>query len=318
MNEQQLQQAFIQYLAQKTGAKSQQELETVIQQMGEEGLQQAYAEFMQFMQQQQIRAAKFGAKLNYIKQLRGQCPDGYEVVYFKDGGEIKKGCKACQKAQEIKEPSNPIDAFKCGRKMKKKENGGSVEKKKEGGKYTKSDDGEIYKEKITKGNKSMEKISDEGGYTIRGYNGKKGVRAHGMKSDAVTDSLDRAWDNEKKRALVNKKACGGQVKKDQKGGEIWTAKQSGFLPRTTIFRTIQYPKKFEEGVPDTIYDKRVSYGLPFTTDQRQTGKVIHDRTGYYNSLNGNRTEAWTHKVSPSGRATSGQYNQLRDEYNKMK
>ena len=38
MNEQELQQAFIQFLAQKTGAKDQQELESAIQQLGEEGL----------------------------------------------------------------------------------------------------------------------------------------------------------------------------------------------------------------------------------------------------------------------------------------
>ena len=49
MNEQELQQAFIQFLAQKTGAKTQQELEQVIQQLGEDGLKQAYAEFMQLV-----------------------------------------------------------------------------------------------------------------------------------------------------------------------------------------------------------------------------------------------------------------------------
>lgn len=128
MNEQELQQAFIQYLAQKTGAKSQQELEAVIQQLGEEGLKQAYQEFMQIMQQQQVQAAKFGAKLNYIKQLRGKCPDGYEMQYFKSGGQL---CKKCIKKQVMQEggdiPQNPIDAFKCGRKMKKKEQGGNIE-----------------------------------------------------------------------------------------------------------------------------------------------------------------------------------------------
>lgn len=135
MNEQELQQAFIQFLAQKTGAKNQQELEAAIQQLGEEGLKQAYAEFMQMMQQQQVRAAKFGAKLNYIKQLRGQCPDGYEVKYFKKGGLITKECVACkQNAKEVQEPSDPIEAFKCGRKMKKKACGGSVEKDKCGSK----------------------------------------------------------------------------------------------------------------------------------------------------------------------------------------
>ena len=86
MTEQELQKAFLKYLAEATGAQSEQELNAIIQQMGEEGLQQAYAQFMQQMQQQSVRAAKFGAKLNYIKQLRGQCPDGYEVAYFRYGG----------------------------------------------------------------------------------------------------------------------------------------------------------------------------------------------------------------------------------------
>lgn len=145
MNEQELQQAFIQYLAQKTGAKSQQELEAVIQQLGEEGLKQAYAEFMQMMQQQQVQAAKFGAKLNYIKQLRGQCPEGYEMQYFKSGGQLCKKCIAKQKSMQDggELSSNPIDAFKCGSKMKKKKKaeGGNIEFDKCGKKMKKKECG---------------------------------------------------------------------------------------------------------------------------------------------------------------------------------
>ena len=140
MNEQELQQAFIQFLAQKTGAKTQQELEAAIQQLGEEGLKQAYAEFMQLIQQQQVQAAKFGAKINYIKKLRGQCPDGYELQYYKSGGQL---CKKCMKKQVIQDggdlPQDPIDQFKCGRKMKKKkcEAGGTVDIDKCGAKMKK-------------------------------------------------------------------------------------------------------------------------------------------------------------------------------------
>lgn len=140
MNEQELQQAFIQFLAQKTGAKTQQELEAAIQQLGEEGLKQAYAEFMQLIQQQQVQAAKFGAKINYIKKLRGQCPDGYELQYYKSGGQL---CKKCMKKQVIQDggdlPQDPIDQFKCGRKMKKKkcEAGGTVDMDKCGAKMKK-------------------------------------------------------------------------------------------------------------------------------------------------------------------------------------
>lgn len=124
MNEQQLQQAFLQFLMQKTGAQNEQQLEQVIQQMGEQGIQQAYAEFMQAMQQQQVQAAKFGAKLNYIRQLNGQCPEGMEMHYYKQGGRLCKKCmQAKQNGGELETPSNPIDAFKCGRKIRKNQQG---------------------------------------------------------------------------------------------------------------------------------------------------------------------------------------------------
>ena len=128
MNEQELQQAFLQFLAQKTGAKTREELAAVIKQLGNEGIKQAYAEFMQLMQQQQVQAAKFGAKLNYIRSLRGQCPEGYEVAYYQKGGHM---CKVCQKAkqEEVNTSNDPILQFKCGRKMNKKkkcEEGGEL------------------------------------------------------------------------------------------------------------------------------------------------------------------------------------------------
>lgn len=128
MNEQQLQQAFLQYLMQKTGAQNEQQLEQVVQQLGEDGLKQAYAQFMQEMQQQQIQAAKLGAKLNYIRKLNGQCPEGMEMYYYKQGGRLCRKCiQAKQNEEEIEYPSNPIDAFKCGNKMKKKQQGGDLE-----------------------------------------------------------------------------------------------------------------------------------------------------------------------------------------------
>jgi hypothetical protein len=44
--------------------------------------------------------ARLGAKLDYINKLKGNCPDGSEPYYFKEGGSMKKGCKPCmQKAQ---------------------------------------------------------------------------------------------------------------------------------------------------------------------------------------------------------------------------
>lgn len=83
---------------------------------------------VQQMQGQQAQRAQKGAKLNYIKQLRGQCPEGYELEYFKKGGQLCKKCVQKQKMQQGGDiPQDPIDAFKCGRKMKKKEEGGSID-----------------------------------------------------------------------------------------------------------------------------------------------------------------------------------------------
>lgn len=129
MDEKKIQQIFVQFLAQKYKLKSQQELEAKIQELGEEGLKAEYAEFQQVMAQQQTRKAMFGAKLNYIKGLKGQCPQGYEMKYYKDGGRV------CAKCEAIKQqaPTNPIDAFKCGRRMKKKACGGPVKKDQKGG-----------------------------------------------------------------------------------------------------------------------------------------------------------------------------------------
>lgn len=62
-----------------------------------------------------ITTARNGAKLNFIKRLKGNCPEGQELVYYRAGGRI---CKACMgkmmanggKSQE-KELS-PVDSFK--------------------------------------------------------------------------------------------------------------------------------------------------------------------------------------------------------------
>lgn len=129
MDEKKIQQMFVQFLAQK----SQQELEAKIQELGEEGLKAEYAEFQQVMAQQQTRKAMFGAKLNYIKGLKGQCPQGYEVKYYKQGGRV---CAKCEAIHKQTQPQNPIDAFKCGRKMKKKACGGRMKKNQEGGEMT--------------------------------------------------------------------------------------------------------------------------------------------------------------------------------------
>lgn len=123
-----------------------------IQTAAEQGDKQA-AQIMQFIQQvmqqmqQQAQKAKQGAKLQYLALLRGECPEGTHMEYFKAGGQI---CKKCMqnKVQEdkcggkAKKPKmacggatktiNSIKAEmeKCGGKMKKEKCGGKMKKKK--------------------------------------------------------------------------------------------------------------------------------------------------------------------------------------------
>lgn len=68
------------------------------------------AQAIKALQQGSTRKARLGAKLDYIKQSIGECPEGQEVVYFKKGGEI---CKMCAgKKMQDGGKSDPIKNFK--------------------------------------------------------------------------------------------------------------------------------------------------------------------------------------------------------------
>ena len=135
MNEKELQQAFAQYLAQISGAKNQQELEQFVKQLGKDGLQKEYQKFMQLIQKQQAQKAAHGAKLAYISKLNGfSCPEGGRF------------CKRCVKAQQerteaeqktkkaqtgtkfIQDFKNQIESAKCGKKVKKADDGVKLRK----------------------------------------------------------------------------------------------------------------------------------------------------------------------------------------------
>lgn len=85
-----------------------------IMQAAEQGDQQAaqVAQLLKSIVQQMkgSRKARLGAKLDYIKQSIGECPEGQEVVYFEKGGEI---CKMCAgKKMQDGGKSDPIKEFK--------------------------------------------------------------------------------------------------------------------------------------------------------------------------------------------------------------
>lgn len=113
MNEQQLQQAFMAYLADKYQTK---DINNLIKQLqstpgdtNETKLEDELQEF-QTVLEQSTQSARNGARL-YLKRLRGGCPDGYTTQYYRNGGgmvcskcvkNIEKGSKMPKKKQFFK------------------------------------------------------------------------------------------------------------------------------------------------------------------------------------------------------------------------
>ena len=141
-----LQKLFTAFLIQQSGAKTEQELTDFIQTLGEDGVKSMYRKFIQSMQTG-TQSAKNGAKLNYIKSLRGKCPEGYELGFFKEGGKVCAKCIAKQEKQgaiqfrpmqgekgtkmvqdfkkELKNKKDKINISK--KKTEKKELGGTIQ-----------------------------------------------------------------------------------------------------------------------------------------------------------------------------------------------
>lgn len=240
------QKEFIQVLAAVMGVKSQEQFESGIKALGEDGLKTMYETYKQVknlgeeglkqlkttyskimtnketdntkMEAQNITSAKLGAKLNYIKQLRGECPEGYEIEKYLAGG-----CVACRK--KMKEGASVVERFKsekCGGKMKKKvtkaSGGNKIPKKNRVTErsYIDDDRQEVVTVRTYNG-RTFEKRDDMdgAGSMYKGYNGKRSAVPAGEKPD----SLARAWERNaeaKPKGKKNLKKCGGKMKKVKK------------------------------------------------------------------------------------------------------
>ena len=122
MNNPQLAEQFLAALSQQMGK------EITIDQLSAAAADPEMGQELEMIAQQMMkRAARHGAKLEYVSILRGKCPSGQELVYFAKGGRI---CSACmgKKLENGGEPGY-MKSFrdrqkkkqmeKCGGKMKK-------------------------------------------------------------------------------------------------------------------------------------------------------------------------------------------------------
>lgn len=198
-------------------------------QNNEQALEQAMGQFLQEMQNTQ--KARLGAKLNYIRSLKGNAPEGEEVVYYKCGGRVKKKCvkkNACG-AKTESTGRDVIKAFKdkCGSKMKKKsckEFGGNIESDKCGSKMKKKACGAKFElgGEVSKKPKKQETKKVQ----LKRLDPKTTKTLPGGKYPSYWTSQERqTWERlhgpNDEGAAAAKEKCGGKVKKHQFGGIIF-------------------------------------------------------------------------------------------------
>lgn len=179
----------------------------------EQALEQALTQFLQEMQGTQ--KARLGAKLNYLRTIKGSCPEGQELVYFREGGRV---CKKCiQKNAYSSKGMAAIKAFKdkCGSKMKKKsckELGGNIELDKCGSKM-KAQNG------MKTNSKTSNKWTQKDDKKLLNYR-LKGTKTPAEKKDSI--AVQRKWnrlpEKEKAKYEVQEQKCGGKAKKHLFGG----------------------------------------------------------------------------------------------------
>lgn len=203
--QQQIMQAFSQW-AQQKGVDIQQ------LQQNPQALEQALGQFMQEMQSQQTQAAKHGTKLQYIKSLKNQCPEGEELYYYKKGGSVGCGCKKKEDGGQVeKAQKGAIAQFKNAYNKKKQELNTKVEQAKQA-QAKKKKQAEIDK-------KSQEDY--EKGWTneASAVNGKKcGGK---VKKDACGSKIKKDCNG---AVAKFKAACGSKIKKNQQGGTFFLKK----------------------------------------------------------------------------------------------
>ena len=237
MDEKQIQEAFLQFLAQKSGAKNQKELEKYVQSLGEDGLKQAYMEFQKILQSQTQKAAH-GAKLDYFRKLKNQCPEGEELYYYKKGGSVGCGCKKKEDGGEVVKAQNgAVTKFKNRTKAeqdkinKQSEDdyfNGTADHTKPG---TSQKPIQKFKTRSKAEQERINKQSEKDYFAGTADHTKPGVKKVSKKACGSKIKKDC------NRAVVKFKAkCGSKLKKHQQGGNLnglLYAQKGGLVDATT-------------------------------------------------------------------------------------
>lgn len=192
---------FQNYLIQEAQANNK-DPEKYVQELGEEGLKEAYKRFQTYKQKKAKKAAH-GAKLDYIKRLKDQCAEDEELVYFKRGGAI--GCGCVKKKQEgggiTKKALSAIDNFKARINQKRKEV--EAQRPDKNGEYTTKDGIRVI---TRKGTNERQRTLD----------------ANKTKEETTPPKINKGVGKNEKGSKL-KKNCGGaqiKIKSHKQGGSL--------------------------------------------------------------------------------------------------
>ena len=162
----------------------------------EQALEQAMGQFLQEMQA--TPKARLGAKLNYIRNLKGNAPEGMIVEYYKSGGQTKKRFVKSAGGEKVKDGKKEIAEFKKACGGRKFQPGGKTPKEKNDTTWTQKDDKKLLKYRL------------------------KGTSTPAEKKDST--DLQTKWNKLPKKVKAKhevKEGCGGmKAKKHFFGGVI--------------------------------------------------------------------------------------------------
>ena len=175
-------------------------------------MNQAAQVFTQALQQQ-VQAARHGAKLQYLRSLKNQCPEGEELYYYKKGGSVGCGCKKKEDGGEIQKANmGAVANFKEDQKKKQKQ-----QQQKQ--KWTDAKDNELRilsgkknltpqeKQRLQQLRNEFKNSSNTSDYELE--EGKKGMKVEKDCNGAVAKF---------------KAACGSKIKMHRQGGTVFIKK----------------------------------------------------------------------------------------------
>ena len=254
-------------------------------------INQAAQTFAQSLKQK----AQHGAKLQYIKSLKNQCPEGEELYYYKKGGSVGCGCKK-KGGEVVKANMGVVASFKENQKKKQQQN-----QQQQKPKWTDVKDNEL------------KKLSEKKTLTPQ-----EKQRLQQLRNEFKNSSNTKDYEVEEgKKGMKVEKNCGGSTViakfKAKCGAKMKKHEQGGSLNKIPFYQvgtpkggikygyTIIYPKpnsNFQSETFSSVPDKfgrRVE--VTRTISPRQDGTFNNDTTYLAQSINGDQVKgsSWNYR-----------------------